>query len=1271
MSPSAEAMGADRVADAARGSCSQAARERREETALRPVVENEIAARNDLGPERRQPAWLAGRHALPFHDLSDDEFEVFSYLLLLRECPGDRVVYYGKTGDAGRDVVRTLASGTVELVQCKRYSTNVGLAEVRAELAKLCTNVFRKLIPEPPDRVVFYAVPDLTAPAKDLLGDRDKWLAECEKALEEHLGEKPPADLVAFARTWAPEFGHEDEHKLTERARAHSKLIEEFFLLRHVVTGSLADLEPRLAGIERLAGSVETLLTRLDSGSAAAASPIGGGRAAESGPPLGKLLGVPPLPAHYVAREDRLEALRDVLRGSLSRSVVIGGIAPGEHGTARLGVHGMGGIGKSVLAAALASDPEVRRSFPDGVVWVRFGASPDITSLLRRAYQYLGGTGTIESDYLGKQRLKDLLTDQSVLLVLDDVRSRRDAEWFDVLGPRCAALLTTRDNGLLKSLGGAPYLVEALTKHEALDVLARSSGVPSEKLPPEAAGIVEECGGLPLAVALCGGMIRRELPWSGVLEQLRQARIDRIADRHAIEDHHRSVWHAIHVSVESLGPEERRRFLELAFLPVGETAPEATVAMLWAHTGRFDEWSTTELLTTLTERSLVQMTVGAPELSEKGHRFGLHDLIHDYVQQEAGDPTRRHVALVAAYREKCSNGWYTGPNDGYFFDHLGYHLKQAGLAEELSSLLGDARWLSSRLRVSQTGVVGLDSVLFGPDPATDGSLPTINSILIQGPPGTGKTQFALQLLVRMASFGSRCTLITTDNEEERARTLLQRVRLSGRVDRSEDAGLPAQRSAPGDPEVEVRFCDSTADRTQFFDSLMKSIPQDSAAVLIDDIPTAAHRQHVAALVRYLTENNILGLFVSETGMGRESGDDRPVLAYVADVVVALGVRETGGYRQGTIEVQKHRGQPHPRGIHMLRIQSASDGHDRGVEVVVFPSLHSYARRALDKAQVSHKLPGLRHTGFSCLDPCLAPRPGTMPHARDPLVLLSGTSSNARSLATNLLVSGLWQPDGGDRIVPAGNVAVVRCGADGVARPRPLDEVPLSRDAARPGRGNRRLVRWVGSERGDGRQFGRSAAYFRNVEVRNYYAQVGEDRSDQRVVVDVTCRSAPGGDAVWMAITNAVLDSDTTLSRFLLEIPRQLLGDPLALPTFVSLVASRGVLPLVWISNCTDVTADAFQDVALFGSKCVVIPFGDDENDRGLLTQLDGALQREQGSSSARPADFEKLLVAGHSTACFALTIAPEAEGNESSVAQMVLDVSGPIGAAGVGVGRLP
>src|SRR5207244_4163572 len=55
-------------------------------------------------------------------------------------------------------------------------------------------------------------------------------------------------------------------------------------------------------------------------------------------PPLGKLIAVPSLPAHFLSRTERLTALRDAVRADLDRPVVISGAA------ARVGMHGMGGI---------------------------------------------------------------------------------------------------------------------------------------------------------------------------------------------------------------------------------------------------------------------------------------------------------------------------------------------------------------------------------------------------------------------------------------------------------------------------------------------------------------------------------------------------------------------------------------------------------------------------------------------------------------------------------------------------------------------------------------------------------------------------------------------------------------------------------------------------------------------------------------------------------------------------------------------------------------
>ncbi|MEA5419162.1 NB-ARC domain-containing protein [Spirulina sp. CCNP1310] len=57
-----------------------------------------------------------------------------------------------------------------------------------------------------------------------------------------------------------------------------------------------------------------------------------------------------------------------------------------------MGVQGMGGLGKTVLAAALARDNEVRRQFPDGIIWLTVGTNPDCLALYQRLANTLGET---------------------------------------------------------------------------------------------------------------------------------------------------------------------------------------------------------------------------------------------------------------------------------------------------------------------------------------------------------------------------------------------------------------------------------------------------------------------------------------------------------------------------------------------------------------------------------------------------------------------------------------------------------------------------------------------------------------------------------------------------------------------------------------------------------------------------------------------------------------------------------------------------------------
>jgi hypothetical protein len=208
-------------------------------TSGRPIVDDPEAALAEL-TQRTRPPWLKPDESLPFEKLTGDEFEVFCYQLVCAERPGRRVFYYGRTADGGRDVMAETADGRIELIQCKCFSRDISVDVVRADLAKVFTNIHLGIIPKRPDRIVFYAAPKLSPTANDLLMDQGQWrkVGEAElrkqwttRKLEKQHGSFPQA-LLDLARDWWPEPLVVPGIELTRRAEQHPELIEKFFALR-------------------------------------------------------------------------------------------------------------------------------------------------------------------------------------------------------------------------------------------------------------------------------------------------------------------------------------------------------------------------------------------------------------------------------------------------------------------------------------------------------------------------------------------------------------------------------------------------------------------------------------------------------------------------------------------------------------------------------------------------------------------------------------------------------------------------------------------------------------------------------------------------------------------------------------------------------------------------------------------------------------------------------------------------------------------------------
>jgi len=404
---------------------------------------------------------------------------------------------------------------------------------------------------------------------------------------------------------------------------------------------------------------------------------------------------VPPLPANYIERTEELGALRAaVLRDGSPRRVAL------------TALKGMAGIGKTVLAQALCLDEVTQAAFPDGIVWLPVGKDPrDMVPLLREAAKAIGDSlEGYDSLQAASNRLRNRLRDKAALIVLDDVWNPRDAAPFLLDAPRSRLMITTRDARTAVALGAQQQELHVLTWNQSLQLISLWADCEFSKLPPEAAEIARECGSLPLAVAMVGAQLRGKPDrWAHVLQKLRNADLDRI--RQSFPEYpHTDLLRAIEISMEALDDDLCRRYLDFAVFPEDCPIPEAAVGMLW----KFDKYDVADSVDQLVDLSLATR--------DMDRRLRIHDLLLDYLRRRLGADTlvEKHRAFLESYSQQCPNHWSEGPQDGYFFENLVWHLRHARRDDEAVRLLGDFRWMQAKLDACGVTALLTDYEWFAP-----------------------------------------------------------------------------------------------------------------------------------------------------------------------------------------------------------------------------------------------------------------------------------------------------------------------------------------------------------------------------------------------------------------------------------------------------------------------------------------------------------------------------------------------------------------------------
>ena len=420
--------------------------------------------------------------------------------------------------------------------------------------------------------------------------------------------------------------------------------------------------------------------------------------------------GVPLLPPNHLQRpEDVQEVLKSLCNAPRSTC------APGRTdliSASILGVHGMGGLGKTVLAQLVCGEPRVRHRFPDGVMWLTVGQDPNIVALQTRlrdhVRNYDRGTRVLATAAEGRDELSRLLSKKACLLVLDDVWARRNMDDLvsNCFGSASQILVTTR-NADQFSAGTAVISLKQLSEEQSRQLLLVSSGLAQVQLGKEDSSavmtLIRRCRGLPLAVCITGALV------DGSVEQLRQLGKLVDDDRERLRPlarsplqlqltseqlnmpsyAHKSVTEAVELSLKFLPTDTQQRLLDLAIYPEDAVVPVQALALRWCHDADFASAGAAEqvrrVLRLLCKRSLVSL---------EGDAFRLHDLVRDYLKARVGEAALRlqHLALLELYRARSSvqGVWVSVPRDGYIHEHLEYHIRHVvdgATRDDTSSLI--------------------------------------------------------------------------------------------------------------------------------------------------------------------------------------------------------------------------------------------------------------------------------------------------------------------------------------------------------------------------------------------------------------------------------------------------------------------------------------------------------------------------------------------------------------------------------------------------------
>ncbi|XP_059598498.1 disease resistance protein At4g27190-like [Vitis vinifera] len=197
----------------------------------------------------------------------------------------------------------------------------------------------------------------------------------------------------------------------------------------------------------------------------------------------------------------------------------------------RIGVWGMGGVGKSTLVKQVAEQANQEKLF-EKVVNVSVLQTPDLERIQRELADWLGMKFEEESEQGRAARLHQRMkAEKTILIILDDLWAELELEKVGIPSPDdhkgCKLVLTSRNKQVLSNEMSTQkdFRVRHLQEDETWILFKNTAGdsIENPELQPIAVDVAKECAGLPIAIVTVAKALKNKNVsiWKDALQQLK------------------------------------------------------------------------------------------------------------------------------------------------------------------------------------------------------------------------------------------------------------------------------------------------------------------------------------------------------------------------------------------------------------------------------------------------------------------------------------------------------------------------------------------------------------------------------------------------------------------------------------------------------------------------------------------------------------------------------------------------------------------------------